>query len=750
MKLSDKLCRLMILISSVLAGVGCSNDFREPNGSVLVESDSLHQPSDVPSRSGGGIAGWDSASSDRMTTIGEFRGEVGADGRLQITVVKPSEAADAGLRRYAQGLCSLNIVQDGVPASGPADSIEMVTIFEGLDAECEGFAGTPLYCGVVTVRSFYGAPQNDVFAQILTLAPATAVSVANGDVVPGGSSGLGSWSYGDLGGLASAPANAATHSWVFARTGINFTFTGRIVATVAEVCDGVDNDCDGLVDEGQGCRTQGQSCTEVADCTSGLACTSGLCSVTSCAAGFHVESGSCAADTRSCAIANGTGSQTYATGSWGSCSLVTCNSSYHANGNACDANVIPCSASNATAATQTWSAGAYGSCIVTACASTYHLESGACVSDSRSCLTLPANATAGTESWTGSGYGSCTATACDSGYVVTAGACVGSPTSLLPLGAPCSLSASCDSGFCATGPVGTANDRCAPLGMNYIPAGTFTMGSPTSEVGRLGGETEHSVTLTRPYFMAQTETTQGAWKAMSGGMNRAMYQNTTCTYGSCLANENANDSGPVEQADWYSAVAFANALSVAEGVTACYTLVGCNDMANGWTDSAHDGCTSAIFAGLDCLGYRLPSEAEWERAARAGTTTATYGGNLSAASGCATLSGAGSIPAGTGVAAIMWNDCSAGNRPRAVAGKLPNDYGLYDMLGNVFEWTQDWSAAYPGTVTDPLGPASGSNRVFRGGTYDYDLRYARAAFRWEVYPGYRTPQIGFRLARTVP
>ena len=125
--------------------------------------------------------------------------------------------------------------------------------------------------------------------------------------------------------------------------------------------------------------------------------------------------------------------------------------------------------------------------------------------------------------------------------------------------------------------------------------------------------------------------------------------------------------------------------------------------------------------------YRLPTEAEWEYAARAGTSGDRYG-NLDA---------------------IAWYGDNSGSRTHPVGRKAPNAWGLHDMLGNVWEWTQDWYGDYPGgSVTDPQGPASGSERVFRGGSWGGFARYCRASFRGYDSPGFRAGYLGFRLLRT--
>jgi hypothetical protein len=167
-----------------------------------------------------------SVASD-LTTVGQFRGTVnGTTGELTIDMLGPDQVTDAGLRMAAQGLCALDIIQDGIAGSGPANSLELVTDNTGLDEACPAAAGAPAFCGDVTVRSFYTRPLSNLYAQIDSLVPSTGFAVANGDQVVGASSGLGSWSYPNL--EAAGGASSATRNWLFTRSGGNFTFTGRV------------------------------------------------------------------------------------------------------------------------------------------------------------------------------------------------------------------------------------------------------------------------------------------------------------------------------------------------------------------------------------------------------------------------------------------------------------------------------------------------------------------------------------------
>ena len=238
-----------------------------------------------------------------------------------------------------------------------------------------------------------------------------------------------------------------------------------------------------------------------------------------------------------------------------------------------------------------------------------------------------------------------------------------------------------------------------------IPAGSFTMGSPVSESGRADNEgPQHLVTISKDYWLGETEITQDQWMAVMGSNPSSA---KSCG-GDC----------PVEQVSW-------------------------NDVCGG-TDGAH--CAQASFIGqLNALAgtskFRLPTEAEWEFAARAGTI-GRFSFNESPICGNACEACSSADPY------VFWC-ANAGTSPHPVKSKQANPLGLFGMHGNVTEWVADWYGSYTSAAaTDPTGPASGSWRVDRGGDWGGNLQFCRSASRVYVLPDYRKNRVGFRLART--
>ena len=230
------------------------------------------------------------------------------------------------------------------------------------------------------------------------------------------------------------------------------------------------------------------------------------------------------------------------------------------------------------------------------------------------------------------------------------------------------------------------------IGMKFrlIPPGIFLMGSPESEANRRSDELQHEVRITSPYYLGSTVVTQGQWISVMG---------TTPWKASKCVRE--GDTYPATHVSWEDAQEFINELNASEG-----------DL------------------------YRLPTEAEWEYACRAGSLSAfCFGDDIE------TLFEYG------------WfrkNAVNIGEKyAHQIGEKKPNSFGLYDMHGNVWEWCQDWYGDYPsGVVTDPMGPSSVSKRVYRGSCWNDFAWRCRSANRGGEAPGVRRAYLGFRVLRS--
>ena len=235
------------------------------------------------------------------------------------------------------------------------------------------------------------------------------------------------------------------------------------------------------------------------------------------------------------------------------------------------------------------------------------------------------------------------------------------------------------------------------LDMLWVPAGTFTMGSPTTEAGREASkEQEHNVSLTKGFYLGKYEVTQAQYEAVMG-TNPSEF------------NATGNGNRPVETINWVDAVAFCTQLTAQEQAA--------GRLPAGWA-------------------YVLPTESQWEYACRAGTTSA-YSWGASIASSNANYNWDGGA-----------NDGNDFKQTRDVGQYAANPWGFFDMHGNVWEWTANWyQAAYPtgNPVIDPIGPATGSTRVYRGGSENNAGPVLRSARREDDPPSTRNHHIGFRV-----
>ena len=261
-----------------------------------------------------------------------------------------------------------------------------------------------------------------------------------------------------------------------------------------------------------------------------------------------------------------------------------------------------------------------------------------------------------------------------------------------------------------------------------FPAGRFWMGSPSTEAGREADEHAREVTLTRDFLLGETEVTQAEFQSLMGSDPSA--------FGDCA-------DCPVEQVTWHEAAAYANARSTRDGLEECYS---CEVEGTEWV------CDMALDTAA-CQGWRLPTEAEWEYAARdGGDGMFPDGGELVSGADVTSCSGNHSFVDGSRLGEWGWYCGNSGQQTNPVMDRAPTATGLYGMVGNVREWVQDgYEPRYGGEDTgfvDPTGDPASGQRVRKGGSWYSRPADARIAHRAVAGADDRYDIVGFRVART--